>query len=193
MMDADDDASGPALCYIRNDLPTPFSGSVTVAAIHLEGGQSTQLSSIKVSLPAGGGALGFFCADKSTTVSAGLPNCTTFDELFKGAPGCNHGAQDCMLNVTVVADGGGVVSENILPLALPSALRLPDANVSYTVAEGEGAIEDKAASVKVSLTSATTAAYVWLTTLCFRMYQIMHPLDPMKINFMHVLYKLMKL
>ncbi len=53
MMDADDDASGPALCYIRNDLPTPFTGSVTVAALALEGGRATPLSSVKVSLPAG--------------------------------------------------------------------------------------------------------------------------------------------
>ena len=53
MMDADDDASGPAICYVRNDLPTPFTGSVTVAALSLEGGKSTTLSSIKVSLPAG--------------------------------------------------------------------------------------------------------------------------------------------
>ena len=52
-MDADDDASGPALCYVRNDLPTPFTGSVTVAALSLESGKATLLSSVEVSLPAG--------------------------------------------------------------------------------------------------------------------------------------------
>ena len=52
-MDANDDASGPALCYVRNDLPTPFTGTVTVAALALEGGTTTPLSSVKVSLPAG--------------------------------------------------------------------------------------------------------------------------------------------
>ena len=34
MMDASDEATGPALCYVRNDLPTAFEGSVTVDAIH---------------------------------------------------------------------------------------------------------------------------------------------------------------
>lgn len=78
-----------------------------------------------------------------------------------------------MLNVTVVkdsndADGdspsaGTVVSENILPLALPSALRLPDANISYTVMDV--VTEEQAKAVQVSLTSETTAAYVWLSTL----------------------------
>ena len=61
-MDAADQATGPALCYVRNDLPTAFVGSVTVEAIHYLSGHVTPLSSAKVSLPAGGGTLGFFCA-----------------------------------------------------------------------------------------------------------------------------------
>lgn len=32
MMDASDQAVGPALCYVRNDLPSAFTGSVTVEA-----------------------------------------------------------------------------------------------------------------------------------------------------------------
>lgn len=61
-------------------------------------------------------------------------------------------------------DGTGtVVSENVLPLALPSALRLPDANISYTVAEV--VTEQARVAVTVSLTSSTTAVYVWLSTL----------------------------
>ena len=56
-----------------------------------------------------------------------------------------------------------VVSENILPLALPSMLRLPDANISYTVAE---VLTGQArAAVRISLTSTATAVYVWLSTL----------------------------
>ena len=160
MMDADNDASGPALCYIRNDLPAPFSGQVTVEALNLLGGKATTLSSMKVSLPAGGGAIGFFCADKSTSVSAGAPNCTTFADLFKSVPDCSHGTQDCVLNVTVADDakGGKAISRNILPLALPSALRLPTANISHTVQETAG-------NVEVRLTSSATAMYVWLSTL----------------------------
>jgi hypothetical protein len=89
--------------------------------------------------------------------------------MFAGIPDCRHGPQDCVLNVTVFADSndddssGTVVSENILPLALPSALRLPDTNVSYTVSDV--VTDGRAKAVQVSLTSTSTAVYVWLSTL----------------------------
>ena len=53
MMDADDKATGPALCYVRNDLPTPFSGVVTVETIQLSSGHVTPLNSVAAKLPAG--------------------------------------------------------------------------------------------------------------------------------------------
>ena len=162
MMDASNDATGPALCYIRNDLPTPFSGHVTVEAVHYLSGTVTPMSSVKVSLPAGGGALGFYCADKSTAISAGSPNCTTFEELFKTVPACSKGAKSCMLNVTVTSDAdGGVVSSNMLPLALPGELMLPAADVTTAVKTAAAG----AKSVDIELTSSATAVYVWLSTL----------------------------
>ena len=73
MMDASDEATGPALCYVRNDLPRPFIGSVTVEAIHFATGKTTRLSTAPVSLPAGGGAVGFLCASNSTELTGQVP------------------------------------------------------------------------------------------------------------------------
>lgn len=175
MMDAGDTASGPALCYVRNDLPAPFEGTVIVSALHYSTGVLTELGQSKVALPAGGGALGFFCANSASglaiTPSSYSADCPTFAEIYSKA-GCHGGAADCMLNVTVVAgpsrrspggsDGGGAepLSRNMLPLGLPSALNLPTATVNHTVATAAAG----SAMVGVTLTSDKTAIFVWLTT-----------------------------
>ena len=55
-------ANGSALCYIRNDLPTPFTGTVAVEAIHFMSGQAVRLSTVPVSIPPTGehGSVSFF-------------------------------------------------------------------------------------------------------------------------------------
>jgi hypothetical protein len=87
-------ANGSALCYVRNDLPNEFTGSVTVEAIHYTGGTATRLGAAPVSLAAGAGTVGFFCAGaNSSALAAGMPaaECPTFDELYRQA-GCTSGA-----------------------------------------------------------------------------------------------------
>ena len=87
-------ANGSALCYVRNDLPNEFTGSVTVEAIHYTAGTATRLSTTPVSLAAGAGTVGFFCAGaNSSALAAGMPaaECPTFDELYRQA-GCTSGA-----------------------------------------------------------------------------------------------------
>ena len=160
MMDASDEATGPALCYVRNDLPTAFEGSVTVDAIHFATGAVTSLSSVKVSLPAGGGALGFFCAKGAASMSSGKPDCPTFQSIFDTA-GCKGGAADCMLNVTVTSAEGEAVSRNVLPLGVPSALKLPATTIKHVVKSAAAGSQ----SVDIELTSTATAVYVWLSTL----------------------------
>ena len=164
MMDASDDATGPALCYVRNDLPQPFKGTVTVSALHYGTGAVTLLGSSKVSLPAGGGALGFFCAGVAsaspiTPTGSYSASCPTFADVYTQA-GCTHNAADCMLNVTVTGSTGQVLSTNMMPLALPAALNLPAATVTHTVAK----MAAGAHSVDVTLRSDQTAVFVWLTT-----------------------------
>ena len=66
-----------------------------------------------------------------------------------------------MLNVTVTSDAeGGVVSSNMLPLALPGELMLPAADVTTAVKTAAAG----AKSVDIELTSSATAVYVWLST-----------------------------
>ena len=154
-------ANGSALCYVRNDLPRPFVGSVTVEAIHFATGKTTRLSTALVSLPAGGGAVGFLCASNSTALTDGKPaaHCPTFDEIYSQA-GCANGAADCMLNVTVASQAGAPVSRSMLPLGIPSSFRLPPAAVSHSIKPAAAG----SMSVDVSLTSNATAIYVWLST-----------------------------
>jgi len=53
--DATDTAAGPALCYVRNDRPTTFAGTVIVEMLHLQTGAVTVLATLPVTMPAGAG------------------------------------------------------------------------------------------------------------------------------------------
>ena len=44
------DCAGAALCYVRNDLPTPLEGVVSVSLLHYLSGEVTALGSSRVSL-----------------------------------------------------------------------------------------------------------------------------------------------
>ena len=164
-------ANGSALCYIRNDLPTAFTGTVAVDTIHFMSGQTMRLSTVPVSVPATGehGSVSFFCAANSTKLSRGKPSdCVNFDKLYDLA-GCANGAADCLLNVTVTAaddDTGNPPKQlcrNILPLALPSKLHLPRANVTFVVKETLP--HETTGNIELTVTSTATAIYVWLSTL----------------------------
>eukprot|EP01050_Picozoa_sp_SAG11_P009516 SAG11_NODE_900_length_6632_cov_2.693403_4_plen_260_part_00 len=153
-------ANGSALCYVRNDRPTAFTGTVTVEVIHYGLGTTVRLSTVPVALAAGGGAVGFLCAANSTAVSIGKPDsCPTFKELYSRA-GCLSGAADCMFNVTVVDQGGAPISRSNLPLTKPSAFRLPAASVQFTIESAAAG----SSSVAINLRTNATALYVWLST-----------------------------
>eukprot|EP01052_Picozoa_sp_SAG31_P017596 SAG31_NODE_1211_length_9376_cov_2.931767_9_plen_257_part_00 len=155
-------ANGSAMCYVRNDRPIAFIGSVSIEVIHLSTGNLTMLTNMPVSLPAGGGAVGFFCAANSTVLQYGKPDsCPTFGEIYEYAS-CANGAADCMLNVIVHDNPGGTpVSRSVLPLTKPSNLRLNAAtNVSYEVET----TSPGSSSVSINLYSNATAIYVWLST-----------------------------
>jgi beta-mannosidase len=169
-MDASDQATGPALCYIRNDLPTPFTGTVTVEALQLSSGKSVLLNTLDAKLPAGGGSLGFFCAmageGSPISPTASAPSCSDFSALFN-ASGCSRlGGADCVLRVLVKDQGdtsnrgAATVSNNVLPLVKPSELQLPHATVSHTVSSAAAGSH----SVGLSLKSTATALFVWLST-----------------------------
>ena len=154
-------ANGSVLCYVRNDLPGTFSGTVQVEAINFVTGQATRLSTLAVSLPAGGGAMGFFCAANGTGLARSTisEHCPTFGEVYAHV-GCVDGAADCMLNVTVADKSGVPMSRSLLPLTKPSRFHLPAASVSYTVKAAAAGSR----SVSIVLNTNATAIYVWLST-----------------------------
>ena len=160
-------ANGSALCYVRNDLPNAFTGTVTVEVIHFKTGKTSRLSTAPVSLPGGGGAMGFFCACNSTRISSGKPDqCPTFDQLYTQV-GCDNGAAGCMLNVTVARsrssqDAGttGTMSRSMLPLTKPSNFHLPPARIAHAVKFAANG----SSTVSVILRTNATAIYVWLST-----------------------------
>ena len=127
MGDAGPDASGGTLCYVKNDTPRPFSGTVTVELVHFASAQTTALGTYTVDLGAGAGVGAFFCPDGSQDTAA----CPSFESLFSKA-GCSHGGADCIMRVgvsqTTVPPAAGIKSpapamlaHNVLPLAAPSA------------------------------------------------------------------------
>eukprot|EP01052_Picozoa_sp_SAG31_P023628 SAG31_NODE_1960_length_6804_cov_3.421626_1_plen_241_part_00 len=190
MMDASDDASGPALCYIRNDLPKPFAGIATVSILHFDSGASTVLNTVRVALPAGGGAVDFFCAARNSTehdtTGAGSSSCPAFEDIFKNA-GCGAGAADCMLNVTVTDAGGSPVSRNMLPLTLPASMKLPPADVTHTIKEAATASNE----VQITLMADKTALFVWLTTAEHGRFSdnafVLRPGEPVTVSFISFL------
>eukprot|EP00937_MAST-01D_sp_MAST-1D-sp2_P003275 g3275.t1 len=157
-------AGDPCLCYVKNDTPRPFRGRVRVQLVHYATARVVPLGTHRVALGAGAGTASFFCADGT----AGTDACPSFGALFSAA-GCSGGGADCAMRVTVEADGqvGGAAAEgsgggdllladNVLPLAVPSALALPPANVTVAAINGT--------HVCVSSASSGVAMYVWLST-----------------------------
>ncbi|CAE8635635.1 unnamed protein product [Polarella glacialis] len=100
MDDSDASASGPALCYVRNDLPIAFQGRVLVQLIHFGTGVATMLTDAPVSLAAGAGAMGFFCALDGAMPSSSPVKCSSFASMF-ASEGCTSDGSDCMLEVLV--------------------------------------------------------------------------------------------
>merc|ERR1712232_1466042 len=65
MNDAGPTASGATLCFIKNDSPFRFSGTVTIELIHFATAVVSKLGTMPVKLPGGAGTVRFFCPDGS--------------------------------------------------------------------------------------------------------------------------------
>jgi len=62
-----------AICYARNDLPTPQSVRVMVEILHFATGTRTPVTTLQISLAAGGGTTIFFCADGKAVTGTHQP------------------------------------------------------------------------------------------------------------------------
>lgn len=137
------------------------AGLLCWGRIHYLEGTVTLLHHLDVALPAGGGAIGFFCASEGGPIASTInqADCPDFAAVLSGAD-CSHGAQSCMLRVTVENAAKKLISRNLLPLAKPSELRLPKATVTHTVTTAPAGSK----SIQLTLSSDATAVYVWLST-----------------------------
>ena len=106
--------SDGASCYVKNDSPKPFKGSVDVSTIALSTGKVTSTKKVTVDMPAGAGVT----------------------EWFK-VEGAVNGAEE-MLRVVVTDSDGTVTSDNPVPFAYPKNMKLPKAKVTVAVGEQLG-------------------------------------------------------
>ena len=168
------------LCYMRNDTPDRFVGTVTVSLIALGTGKITPLTTIAASVAAIGGELEgsaqLFCPNGKALLGpsvSGVAECGSFASLLQSVPACDP--TSCYIDVRVEpaaspsnSTGGSLplYGRNELLLAAPLQLKLPLITLEAVVAPDAGDAED-GASVAVTVTAnrVGVAAYVWLSTL----------------------------
>lgn len=129
-----------ASCYVKNDSPMPFKGTVEVSSVSLATGKATSKKKLALNMPAGAGVMQWF-----------------------DVPGAIDGTTE-MLIVVVTDSDGTVTSNNPVPFALPKDMKLKKTDVKVTVAATEQQLAP-GAPVEVTLTSDALALYVTLTTL----------------------------
>lgn len=143
-------------CYVKNDGNKPFTGLVNVSFLHLATGEIEAVSAIAVSLQAGAGVLSPFCADGSHT--------NDFNAVCKPLADLSHkcmgvgGKTSCMLILDAIELDGSIATHNLVALAPPKSLALPNATVTAIVAD-----KDNTAVVHVEVAGGV-ALYVVLTT-----------------------------
>lgn len=152
-------------CYVRSDdAMTPFTGTLTVSTIAFGSSKETQVLSVPLSLPRGGGAFQYECLGGGSPFNLTTP-CPAPASVLAGVPECaSGGAAACALMVRVVDGGSGsVVDENFQLLAPPFQLSLPQANVSVSV-DPNATPRAFDGAFPVVLSSDAFALYVVLTT-----------------------------
>lgn len=145
-----------ASCYAKNDNPiAPFTGNFTVTVLNVGTGAESTVASGQLNLPRGGGAITWLCAD------GGASPCHSYASFLPSYGGCVASGANCLLLTTVVdASTGAVVDSDTTLVALPSAMTLPAAHVTFSV----GSVAPDG-SVPVTVTSDAVALFVTLTTL----------------------------
>jgi len=123
-------------CYVKNDAIVPFSGTVEILSVNFATSVTKQLYHEKTTLAAGAGTKQMFTV-----------------------PTIN-GTTDILLS-TVTADDGTILSQHPVPMTEPKNMKLPQATVTFKVAEQQNAD----GSVDVTVISDNLALYVTLTTL----------------------------
>jgi hypothetical protein len=153
--------SGPnPSCYVSNNSPKPFAGRVTISAIDFASGLEKTLKAEPLSMATGVGVTHFFnltdSVNGTTTILRAVITSSTPSPNFKGGV-----LDQSAAHATGTADQAQFISENFIPFAYPKDMKLPKANVQFTVADALSAD----GTVEVTVTSDKFALYVTLTTL----------------------------
>jgi beta-mannosidase len=144
-----DNGAGGMVCYVKNDSPKPFKGTVDVSLVTFATGATKSMKKLTLDMPAGAGTTQWF------TVGSSLS-----DAAHADAQSLLRSPQDSMVQVTVSDATDAVVCDNPVLFAEPKNLTLPKASVSAVVgaAGADG-------SVEVTVTTDKFALFVTLTTL----------------------------
>ena len=128
---------GGGLCYIKNDSPFPFSGTMAIDAVTFSTGTTTTLYNATIDMATGAGISQFFSIDLS-----------------------NFNAQQQVLVAQAFNTSGERVCNNVIPLLPPMNLSVAMAEVTATVSDtinADGTVDIDVKTDKVAL-------YVVLTT-----------------------------
>ena len=140
--------SSGIMCYVKNDSPHPFTGSVDISSVKFATGQVASLQKLNLNMAAGAGTIKFF--ELKTDAINGTVEARAFAADMTGS----------MLQIKVANADGKVLCDNPVIFAEPKNLTLPNATVTFSV----GAANTDG-SVPIELTSDKFALYVTLTTL----------------------------
>ena len=157
------------VCYVRNDDPMRGleGGHVMLELLSAVTGRRKGTQVVRpVSLPAGPGAVSWFCA--AARASGKMADCPSWSHVLAAA-GCAADGSDCLLNCTVVdASGRGLVSNPSL-LAAPVTMlsKLPPVTLAATVEEPpwSASTGHSNSPIRVTVTSTAPALFVTLSTL----------------------------
>jgi hypothetical protein len=152
-------------CFVKNDMPLAFQGTVTITSYAFASGKSTVLATKSVSLAAGPGVTEWF--------NVTLPADPTAEILTAV--------------VSYKSEDSGeteVWSDNLIPLTAPAKMALPKAKVTFTVAPAANAD----GTIDISVTTDKVAVYVTLTTLANGRFSdnafLLLPTKPMTVQFL---------
>lgn len=142
-----------AECYVKNDGIIPFSGVVVISTLNLVNGQVKVLLTQSVDLPAGAGAMQWFCLQ-------GNPgSCSSYSSVLSSV-GCSQNS--CVLQISTISNNKTILSGHTLALAPPTNLTLTkgvSVSVTQVTPNAQGG-----ATITVSTTGGV-AAYVVFTSL----------------------------
>jgi beta-mannosidase len=127
------------VCYVKNDAPTPFQGTVSISAVQFATGSSMSLLSQSVSLAAGAGVSQWLQIDMA---SVNANNSILIAEI-------------------VAAPSGQTVCYNVIALTTPQNMNVLPAKVSVSISN----TPNPDSSIDITVSSDVPAMYVTLTTL----------------------------